>query len=316
MGDSSAAIVRDAFQAHAGSLYRYIYDRVRDGPLAEDLTSEVFLKALRWVRQERSPESVRGWLYATARTTVADYWRGRGQQALVPLTAAEDMPAHADSDTWGRTDARDRLLPLLWRLSAREREVLTLRYLHSYSTAEIGQTLGVSAEYVRQLHLRALRHAARYERHRRTRLMNAPLETLTDEARQALARAEEEAIGFKHNQVGTEFILLALLQGNTTAARVLSRLGVEDYRIRGGITFILGQGIEAPTEAKLVPRVMTVLEYAAEEAQRLGRPRVGPEHILLGLVREGQGIAAGMLEMMNVPLDHVREETLKSIAAA
>ena len=127
MGESSAAAVCDAFQIHAGPLYRYIYDKVHDGPLAEDLTSEVFLKALRWVQQERSSQSVRGWLYATARTTVAEYWRSRGQQTLVPLEAAENLLAHEDSATWGQVDARDRLLPLLWRLSARERDVLTLR---------------------------------------------------------------------------------------------------------------------------------------------------------------------------------------------
>lgn len=310
-GDTVSA----AFYAYARPLYRYILDKVGDVPLAEDLTSTVFFKALRWVQRDRSTESVRGWLYATARTTIAEYWRGLGQHPLLSLEAAEDVLADQLASAGDHADARARLLPLLWRLSTRERDVLILRYLRGYSTAEIGRTLGVNVAYVRQLHRRALRHAAQSSTEGRTRPMEIPLNALTDDARQVLARAEEEALGFKHDYVGTEVLLLALLHGNSTAARVLAQLGVEDYRIRGGINLILGQGNEVPLEARLVPRVKTVLGYAVEEAQRLGQPLAGPEHLLLGLVREGQGIAAGLLETASVPLEQVREETLRAIAA-
>jgi hypothetical protein len=234
----------------------------------------------------------------------------------LPLDCVPDLPAPSDRRAVACGAAQERLLPLLWGLPTRERHVLTLLYLHSYSTAEIGQMLGVSVEYVRQLHLRALRHAAHLECPRRPQTMEVPMEKLTEEARRVLSRAEEEALGFRHGAVGTEFVLLALLQGETAAARVLHRLGVEDYRIRGGIALILGQGTETPSEAALVPRVRVVLEYAAEEAQGLGQSRVGPEHILLGLVREGHGIAAGMLETVNVPLERVREEMLKDMASS
>src|SRR5215469_8342551 len=83
------------FRAQAADLYRFIYRQVREAALAEDLTSAVFLKALRWLEQDRSQESVKGWLYATARSLIADYWRERSELPLMPLDAAAEMPQPA-----------------------------------------------------------------------------------------------------------------------------------------------------------------------------------------------------------------------------
>ena len=80
------------FRTHVTDLYRYIYRQVHHTIIAEDLTSIVFLKALRWLQQDRSPESVKGWLYTTARSSIADYWHQQAQIQLLPLEAVEEMP--------------------------------------------------------------------------------------------------------------------------------------------------------------------------------------------------------------------------------
>ncbi|HLX57772.1 MAG TPA: sigma factor, partial [Ktedonobacteraceae bacterium] len=80
------------FRTQVADLYRYIYQQVHQTVIAEDLTSAVFLKALRWLQLDRSPESVKGWLYATARSLIADYWREQAQFHLLPLEAAERVP--------------------------------------------------------------------------------------------------------------------------------------------------------------------------------------------------------------------------------
>src|SRR5258707_9587710 len=84
------------FRTHFADLYRYIYRQVHHAIIAEDLTSAVFLKALRWLQQDRSPESVKGWLYATARSTIADYWHEYTQIHLLPLEVAEEILMPSD----------------------------------------------------------------------------------------------------------------------------------------------------------------------------------------------------------------------------
>src|SRR5260370_35201585 len=91
--DRNYAQLEAIFRAHVADLYRYIYWQVHQAVIAEDLTSSVFLKALRWLQQDRSPESVKGWLYATARSLLADYWREQTQINLLPLEPAEEIPA-------------------------------------------------------------------------------------------------------------------------------------------------------------------------------------------------------------------------------
>src|SRR6266487_7029303 len=149
------------FRMHFTDLYQYIYRQVRDVVIAEDLASAVFLKALRWLQQDRSQESVKGWLYATARSTIADYWHEHTQMQLLPLEEAEQMPVLSDESDEQMRPLQARLQHLLDGLSSRERDILTLRYFQGYSAAEIGQILGLSANHVRVLQLRALRRAAR-----------------------------------------------------------------------------------------------------------------------------------------------------------
>src|SRR5947207_14834017 len=112
------------FRTHFADLYRYIYRQVRHAAIAEDLTSAVFLKALRWLQQDRSPESVKGWLYATARSLIADYWREHAQVHLLPLEDVEEMLVLSEQ----MRPLQARIQRLLDGLSSRERDILTLRY--------------------------------------------------------------------------------------------------------------------------------------------------------------------------------------------
>src|SRR5262252_8276013 len=95
--DTRDAQLEAIFRAQVADLYRYILRQVHEAALAEDLTSAVFLRALRWLEQRRSQESVRGWLFATARSLIADYWREHAQLALLPLEMAEDTPMPAEA---------------------------------------------------------------------------------------------------------------------------------------------------------------------------------------------------------------------------
>src|SRR5579859_632526 len=90
--ESRDAQLEVIFRTHVANLYRYIYRQVHHAVIAEDLTSAVFLKALRWLQQDRGPESVRGWLYATARSVIADHWHEQAQLHLLPLEMAEELP--------------------------------------------------------------------------------------------------------------------------------------------------------------------------------------------------------------------------------
>jgi DNA-directed RNA polymerase specialized sigma24 family protein len=94
--DRRDAQLEAIFRTHFADLYRYIYRQVHHAVIAEDLTSAVFLKALRWLQQDRSQESVKGWLYATARSIIADYWHEHMQIHLLPLEAVEEMPVQKE----------------------------------------------------------------------------------------------------------------------------------------------------------------------------------------------------------------------------
>lgn len=150
-----------AFQENADRLYRFIFAKVGNKEAAEDLTSQVFLKAARWLALDRSADSVRAWLYTTARGTIADYWREQSQHQSVQLDeeSATLLWCGTDSPAEVRR-TRDRAWRVLDALPEREREVLRLRFLHGYTAAEIGQARGMTAGNVRVVQLRALRHAA------------------------------------------------------------------------------------------------------------------------------------------------------------
>src|SRR5579885_893622 len=123
-----------------------------------------------------------------------------------------------------------------------------------------------------------------------------------EQARQVLALAQEEAQRFQHNYIGTEHLLLGLVRlGESTAGQVLNRLGVQLQHVRDAIEFIIGRGDRVVLgEIGLTPRAKKVIELAVDEARRLNHHYIGTEHLLLGLVREGEGIAAGVLESLGV----------------
>ncbi len=134
----------------------------------------------------------------------------------------------------------------------------------------------------------------------------------TDRARKVLTLAQDEAQRFNHNYIGTEHLLLGLVrEGEGVAARVLENMNVELSKVRQAVEFIIGRG-ERPVvgEVGLTPRAKRVIELAIDEARRLGHNYIGTEHLLLGLVREGEGIAAGVLESLGVNLDKVRHQVI------
>ncbi len=135
----------------------------------------------------------------------------------------------------------------------------------------------------------------------------------TIRARKVLTMSQEEAQHFQHNYIGTEHLLLGLVrEGEGVAAKVLTNLGVQLSDVRKAIEFIIGRGERIITEEiGLTPRAKKVIELAVDEARMLNHHYIGTEHILLGLVREGGGIAAGVLESMGVKLELVRAETLQ-----
>jgi hypothetical protein len=138
----------------------------------------------------------------------------------------------------------------------------------------------------------------------------------TDRARKVLTLAQDEAQRFNHNYIGTEHLLLGLVrEGDGVAARVLENMGVELPKVRTAVVFRLGRG-ERPGvgEGGLTPRAIRVLELAIDEARRLVQNYIGTEHLLLGLVREGEGIAAGVLESLGVNLDKVRHEVIRVLS--
>ncbi len=134
----------------------------------------------------------------------------------------------------------------------------------------------------------------------------------TERARKVLTLAQEEAQRFNHNYIGTEHLLLGLVrEGDGVAAKVLANMGVELNKVRSAVEFIIGRGDRMVMgEIGLTPRAKKVIELAVDEARRLNHHYIGTEHLLLGLVREGEGIAAGVLESLGVSLDKVRAQVI------
>jgi ATP-dependent Clp protease ATP-binding subunit ClpC len=141
--------------------------------------------------------------------------------------------------------------------------------------------------------------------------MASRFEKFSERARRVLSLAQEEAQRFNHNYIGTEHILLGLVrETDGVAAKVLSSLGVELPKVRSAVEFIIGRGERASGgEIGLTPRAKKVIELAVDEARRLSHHYIGTEHLLIGLMREGEGVAAGVLESLGVNLDKVRAET-------
>ncbi len=145
--------------------------------------------------------------------------------------------------------------------------------------------------------------------------MASNFDKFTERARKVLSLAQEEAQRFNHPYIGTEHLLLGLVrEGEGVAARVLTNMGVQLPKVRSAVEFIIGRGEGAVIgEIGLTPRAKKVIELAVDEARRLDHNYIGTEHLLLGLVREGEGIAAGVLESLGVNLEKVRQQVMQVV---
>jgi RNA polymerase sigma factor (sigma-70 family) len=318
----------EIYRLYASDLQRSIYSKVGDLALAEDLTSTVFLKALRWLREDQSLESARGWLYATARTTIADYWQTQSQYETRSLGDLEaQFQAFERAESAGQ-EAEMRVQHLLSLLPERDRDILTLRYLQGYSASEIAEAMGTSASHIRVLQLRALRRAAQLETMERTKYSMQEQESpfdgfvkfLAPESRRVLDLAREEMLALSHWWIGTEHLLWGLASEGSLAS-FLTPLGIIPERIHAGIVFIFdrqaqqGQSVpQGPPAADvsadalklLTPRAKQVIVLAGEEMKNQAEKSIRPTHLLLGLMNEGEGIGAGLLRSLGVSLLQAR----------
>ncbi|GAA4514885.1 ATP-dependent Clp protease ATP-binding subunit [Brevibacterium yomogidense] len=141
-------------------------------------------------------------------------------------------------------------------------------------------------------------------------------ERFTDRARRVVVLAQEEAKLLKHNYIGTEHILLGLIhEGEGVAAKALEGMGISLEQVREQVTEIIGEGQQAPSgHIPFTPRAKKVLELSLREALQLGHSYIGTEHILLGLIREGEGVAAQVLVKLGADLARVRQEVIKLLS--
>src|SRR3954464_15124202 len=138
-------------------------------------------------------------------------------------------------------------------------------------------------------------------------------ERFTDRARRVVVLAQEEARMLNHNYIGTEHILLGLIhEGEGVAAKALESLNISLEAVRQQVEEIIGQGQAAPTgHIPFTPRAKKVLELSLREALQLGHNYIGTEHILLGLIREGEGVAAQVLQKLGADLNRVRQTVIQ-----
>jgi|SRR5215469_5682706 len=152
-------------QEHLHLIYRYVYSYVRNQQEAEDLTSQIFLKAVRFLDLERSTHYYRAWLFRVARTTIADYWRAHYRRAAPHslddlLEAGWEGPAAEEGVTLANSSAENRVRDILQSLPARYREVLTYRFLLNLSIRETAVSMGLTEANVKVIQFRALKRAA------------------------------------------------------------------------------------------------------------------------------------------------------------
>jgi len=143
-------------------------------------------------------------------------------------------------------------------------------------------------------------------------------ERFTDRARRAVVLSQEEARGLEHNYIGTEHMLLGLLhEGEGVAAKALTSQGITLESARGQVLELVGRGA-APSSGHIpyTPRAKKVLELALREALQLGHPYIGTEHLLLALLREGEGIGAQILTKLGTDVHQVRAAVLTLLIAA
>ncbi|GHO80940.1 hypothetical protein KSD_87110 [Ktedonobacter sp. SOSP1-85] len=318
----------EIYRLYAADLQRSIYSKVGDHALAEDLASTVFLKALRWLKEDQSLESARGWLYATARTTIVDYWQTQSPYEMRSLSDLEAQSLFHENTNFIDQQTEMRVQHLLSLLSERDRSILTLHYLQGYSAAEIAEALGTNAGHIRVLQLRALRRAAQVETRERTRdtmqeqesPFDAFARSMTAESKRVLDLAREEMLTLSHWWIGTEHLLWGLASEGSLAS-FLTPLGITPQRIHAGIVFIFdrqaqhGQlvpgeppatNVSADALTLLTPRAKQVIILAGEEMKSQGEKSIRPTHLLLGLMNEGEGIGAGLLRSLGISLLQAR----------
>lgn len=134
----------------------------------------------------------------------------------------------------------------------------------------------------------------------------------TERAQRVLALAQEEAVRLGHNSIGTEHILLGLVrEGEGIAAKALLSLGLSLEKIQDEVETLIGRGHDKPTNTPYTPRAKKVIELSMDEARKLGHTYVGTEHILLGLIREGEGVAARVLNNLGISLNKARQQVLQ-----
>ncbi len=326
----------EIYRAYAVDLQHFISNKVGDPTLAEDLTSTVFLKALRWLREDQSSESARSWLYATARTTIVDYWQAQSQYEMRSLSGLEEQLLFSDDTATASQQVEMRVHHLLSLLPERDRTILTLRYLHGYSAAEIASALGTSAGHIRVLQLRALRRAAQVETTERNSCrmqeQEAPFDSfaklMAPESRRVLDLAREEMLTLKHWWIGTEHVLWGLASEESLTS-FLTPLGITPERVHAGIVFIFDRQAHQRQVAQdsppladvssdalklLTPRAKQMIFLAGEEMKSQGEQSIRPTHLLLGLMNEGEGIGAGLLRSLGISLLQARTALVPPVA--
>ncbi|MBM6616108.1 ATP-dependent protease ATP-binding subunit ClpC [Bacillus suaedaesalsae] len=138
----------------------------------------------------------------------------------------------------------------------------------------------------------------------------------TERAQKVLALAQEEAVRLGHNNIGTEHILLGLVrEGEGIAAKALQALGLSPEKIQKEVETLIGRGQDATQTIHYTPRAKKVIELSMDEARKLGHSYVGTEHILLGLIREGEGVAARVLNNLGVSLNKARQQVLQLLGS-
>jgi len=151
------------YQEHLASIYRFVYNKVRSREEAEDLTSQVFMKAVRYLDYEHNAQNMHSWLFQVARTTIADYWRAfyREPTSSLEVLLEEGWEGPGEDVILGRnSSAAERVQRILQDIPGRYREVLICRFLLNLSVRETAERMGVSEANVKTLQFRALKRAA------------------------------------------------------------------------------------------------------------------------------------------------------------
>ena len=191
---------------------------------------------------------------------------------------------------------------------------------HSAEPQKTRQEVAKSSNSLREAVTKAMRRwGGGVPEHLREQITGAArFDKFTERAKKVLVLAQGEAQAFNHNYIGTEHLLLGLIhEGNGIAAKVLENMEISLPEVRRGVEFVIGRG-DKPVNGpiSLTPRSKRAIELALDEARRLNHNYIGTEHLLLGLVREGEGVGAGVLEQMGADLDRVRAKVLEVVAAS